>query len=412
MTIPDDEATMQIEFERGKLYQEVWTVPVSTLAKRYGLSDNGLRRVCAALAIPLPARGYWAKVAAGHKIEVPPLLPAVGRTHFVSRPAVVERIVVAPLRDDPVLMAALTFEAVPENFIEVTGELIQPHPIVRETAKKVRDEIDGIERDRAEQMRPKKPRLHSAPKLRSLHKGPSWFMYRLRHVLELGGDILPMKVSIDTAERALRIWDALIEAFGVRQLKVMLTPRGLLVTDGVDGVAIRMAERVEGKGERRTATGVLRISFGPESRDRVIDEPGRPLENQLNYLLCCLHRRLASVRRTKLADSLRREIELAAEAERERIEAVAVESARLLAVELQRQEVIKAEERAREAQLVAESSAWQQAETIRAYVAHLTSTFDSGVASAAPELRQWVAWATGVADRMDPTTRRRTASES
>lgn len=32
--------------EREALYDEIWTDPVITVAKRYGISDNGLRKHC------------------------------------------------------------------------------------------------------------------------------------------------------------------------------------------------------------------------------------------------------------------------------------------------------------------------------------------------------------------------------
>lgn len=33
-------------YERDKLFQEVWSVPMLQLAKRYGISNNGLKKVC------------------------------------------------------------------------------------------------------------------------------------------------------------------------------------------------------------------------------------------------------------------------------------------------------------------------------------------------------------------------------
>ena len=51
--------------DRETLYNEVWTDPVTVVARRYGLLDVGVTKICRALAIPLPSRGYWAKVKAG-----------------------------------------------------------------------------------------------------------------------------------------------------------------------------------------------------------------------------------------------------------------------------------------------------------------------------------------------------------
>jgi len=67
-----------IEQIRIKLYEEVWFEPMTTVAARYGVSDNGLRKRCKALNIPLPPAGYWAKVKAGKpvsdRVPLPPTL--------------------------------------------------------------------------------------------------------------------------------------------------------------------------------------------------------------------------------------------------------------------------------------------------------------------------------------------------
>lgn len=60
-------------FEREKLFEEVWATPVTKLAKDYKLSDVGLRKICISLDVPLPPRGYWAKLAAGKTIATPAL---------------------------------------------------------------------------------------------------------------------------------------------------------------------------------------------------------------------------------------------------------------------------------------------------------------------------------------------------
>lgn len=59
--------------DRETLYDEVRADPVSVVAPRYGLSDVGLAKICRALAIPLPSRGYWAKVKAGRVMWHAPL---------------------------------------------------------------------------------------------------------------------------------------------------------------------------------------------------------------------------------------------------------------------------------------------------------------------------------------------------
>lgn len=48
-------------WNREELYEEVWSAPVRKVAKKYGISDVGLAKVCRKLSIPLPGRGYWTK---------------------------------------------------------------------------------------------------------------------------------------------------------------------------------------------------------------------------------------------------------------------------------------------------------------------------------------------------------------
>lgn len=58
---------------REKLYDEVWTEPMTTVAKRYSVSSVYLARICEQLGVPRPPRGYWQQHAAGAKLEREPL---------------------------------------------------------------------------------------------------------------------------------------------------------------------------------------------------------------------------------------------------------------------------------------------------------------------------------------------------
>jgi hypothetical protein len=60
---------------REELYELVWSDPVSKVAAKLGLSDVGLAKRCRREDIPVPPRGYWAKIAAGHAQDRPALPP-------------------------------------------------------------------------------------------------------------------------------------------------------------------------------------------------------------------------------------------------------------------------------------------------------------------------------------------------
>ena len=59
--------------QREELYVKVWEKPVSQVAKELGISDNALRKRCINLDVPLPDRGYWAKLKAGQAFNKPEL---------------------------------------------------------------------------------------------------------------------------------------------------------------------------------------------------------------------------------------------------------------------------------------------------------------------------------------------------
>jgi hypothetical protein len=68
---------------REELYQIVWQKPMSRLAEEFGISGNGLAKVCDRLKVPYPPRGYWAKKEAGKPVvtfKLPPREDGVPET--------------------------------------------------------------------------------------------------------------------------------------------------------------------------------------------------------------------------------------------------------------------------------------------------------------------------------------------
>jgi len=59
--------------KREELYDLVWSFPMTKLAKRFGLSDQGLAKKCKKHNIPRPPMGYWAKLEHGKRVKKTPL---------------------------------------------------------------------------------------------------------------------------------------------------------------------------------------------------------------------------------------------------------------------------------------------------------------------------------------------------
>ena len=49
------------------LHERVWAELVYTLAKSWGLSGRGLAKACKRAGVPVPPRGYWARVQNGQR---------------------------------------------------------------------------------------------------------------------------------------------------------------------------------------------------------------------------------------------------------------------------------------------------------------------------------------------------------
>ncbi|NVJ64653.1 MAG: hypothetical protein HWD84_10560 [Flavobacteriaceae bacterium] len=63
----------EIKLSRIELYERVWKTPLTSLAKEFKISDNGLRKKCIKHNIPLPGVGHWSKVEHGKRVNKTPL---------------------------------------------------------------------------------------------------------------------------------------------------------------------------------------------------------------------------------------------------------------------------------------------------------------------------------------------------
>lgn len=123
---------------RSKLYALVWSKPMIHLAKEFGLSDVGFRKICVKHDIPTPRRGHRAKLAHGKfvdQIPLPPTRESIDEAfHLVPRPTKV-----LPPRIEQVQAVAEDEQAAPENAIIVPDERpVTLHPIASAVEKALR----------------------------------------------------------------------------------------------------------------------------------------------------------------------------------------------------------------------------------------------------------------------------------
>jgi len=119
------------------------------VAARYGISGRGLAKACEKAGIPVPERGYWAKVQAGYKIAKA-ALPA-------ARADTADRITIAPPGPrierpappppPPTVQAKMEAELRPEARVTVSTTLSSPHRIVAVWLEEDRRERERSRRD-------------------------------------------------------------------------------------------------------------------------------------------------------------------------------------------------------------------------------------------------------------------------
>jgi hypothetical protein len=110
---------------RTELHALVWAKPLRHLARRFGISDQSLAKLCDRFDIPRPRPGHWNKVAAGKRIAVPVLPPARTGTDEKITMTAVPDCGASSTADAPLAAARHTRKAV-----RVANGLSDPHPII------------------------------------------------------------------------------------------------------------------------------------------------------------------------------------------------------------------------------------------------------------------------------------------
>lgn len=118
-----------VNFQREKLYEKVWTKPITELAKEYGIHAYQLTKVCEELDIPRPDSGYWSKIRHGKKVKMKPLINSEKNEYRLSRDKT------RPFELDKLL---------PQGYrdIIVKEQLRNPHPLVHKTHKYLKERLN------------------------------------------------------------------------------------------------------------------------------------------------------------------------------------------------------------------------------------------------------------------------------
>lgn len=129
--------TPQCELSRESLFEMVWSQPMTKLAAQFKISDVALTKICRRHEIPVPGRGFWARVAAGYPLKRPELrLPSRQELEeiriFGSSYARVKPEIREAERD------AKAMESAADRKIIVGKRLDDLHPVAQATLQRLR----------------------------------------------------------------------------------------------------------------------------------------------------------------------------------------------------------------------------------------------------------------------------------
>ncbi|MGD0582289.1 MAG: hypothetical protein ABR974_05010 [Bacteroidales bacterium] len=175
-----------MKITREELYEMVWAEPMISICKKYGLSDNGLRKHCKKMNIPTPPVGYWEKLKHGKNPEKT-LLPKQGDENKQSTD-LTEREIVLSSPPDRKKVRELEILSNDTSVFSVPVVLYAKDPIIIDTLEKFRQESENSYLTRNPFKVKTGPALDVSVSDKSRHRALSIFETIIRGIRFRGGD--------------------------------------------------------------------------------------------------------------------------------------------------------------------------------------------------------------------------------
>jgi len=344
--------------EREQLYEQVWSKPMIKLSAEYGLSDNGVRKICKKLNIPLPKSGYWQKLKHGKAPKRPELPPTNSLAQAIIQKK--EQLVVKQIDEPPEILA----EYLPKNRIKVHSTLDKPHRLIVSLRDKLRDS------------------------------------YNYSGMVTGSRNDLDVRIGKGSINRALRLMDALLKALESRNMQVIIKSQDQYETQVRclgKTVRINLYEKTKIKLKEEDKYGYVgrdfiptgefvlqleRYCYGPKCRDG----QRKKLEDCLNDFVIKIYREVFKQKAWEIEreDNQKRELERYRQAEEEKKKE-----------ELERQKIQSLEK---------DASNWQKSKIIKSYIEELKKLYIEKNDEIKPESEfgQWVSWANKHIESLNP----------
>ena len=346
---------MTQQLSRKHLYDLVWSKPMTQLAKEFGLSDNGLRKICKKYDIPMPKMGHWQKVEYGKKISIEKLKyfdkwintkiiinesESIDEEHYLTKLA----------------RRVKEIDEACQKLLPVPDLISKPHYLVKEA----------------------KVNLNSQKKI------THWS--GLPQCICTGNNLLSISVQKHNVKRTLRLIDTFIKMVELRGHKVLIVNNSTILDIDEEKYKLRFREkhtRQDIPDERWATTELvpndkLSIKFDHYSNKEWIDR-GTLLEEQLTRVLAFFE--LKSVQDKEQREHCR----------------VAREKADIQREIDRKLQARRDWEAKKEVFLITRSKEWNKAEELKKLISRIENSKDLN-----QKTIDWLEWANQQVDKLNP----------
>ncbi len=349
----------KIVLSRKEFYDLVWSTPLLTLSKKYLISDNGIRKICKRMNIPLPPLGYWQKKAYGKSIlkkKMPKVNPGEPEIAFEIRCAG-DEFKIHPLTELAVLEKEIIND--PKLRLKVPQKLSKPDKLIIEANK-------------------------------DLIKDKSYFSQYHRIIHTHVGKI-DIKVSPKNLSRALLIMDTLIKLLRARGHDISVGDRKTFAKIKGEYIEFHLREKItisdmtdKWGSKLYEPTGILGIIYGESYNWKEIKDGNQCLEEKMAKVLALLE--------------LKGLKEKAARIKRENYWREQEEKERIIREKKERME----KENNDFKDLLHQAERWNQSQFLRSYIKKVEETVRLTTGELPEEFKVWIGWASDMADWYDP----------
>jgi hypothetical protein len=350
-----------IVLTRQQLYDLVWENPLTKLAKKYNLSDNGLRKVCKKLDIPLPKNGHWQKIQFNKKVTK-------------------EKLPVNNTVD-----ASITLKFRDNSETVINGEGNELNQLTKELKTILKNTIIFPEK----LTKPSQLIIDAKNDLKT--KEPS-YIHHIKGLLNTSSGILNITVAPQTVKRALMFMDIFIKALQKRGHNIIIKEGTKIVIDNIE-LGIGLRERLKRKIVKGTyydstelyPSNILSLSLYVYPAKEWSDTNNSKLEDKIPDIIAKLE--LQAVKEKK--DAIEREIRHIEYERKCKIEEELEAKRNFELIEFKG--------------LFKKANRWHQAEIFRKYIAEVEKKARKNN-SLTVDVISWLEWANNKVEWYDPFT--------